>query len=235
MYKEKRILAIIPARGGSKGIKDKNIVMVNNKPLIYYTLEAAKQSQYIDKIIISTDSLKIKEVVEQYGFKIDSLRPEYLATDTAKLIDTVLYTINKEKEAGNNYDYIILLQPTSPLRTSNNIDEAIKLVIDKNEISLVSLTIVDNHPLFIRTLDETGCVKRLLNIDSTVRRQDLKPYYYVNGALYINDITYLNEYSSLNDNKLGYIMDKNNSIDVDDYEDIAYLNYLLHNKNLQTI
>lgn len=121
MYKNKKILAIITARGGSKGIPYKNIMNINGKPLIAYSIEVAKQSKYIDYILVSTDNNKIKEVSLQYGASVPFLRPEEISNDTAKSIDVVIHAINCLKESGEEFDYVLLLQPTSPLRTCKDI------------------------------------------------------------------------------------------------------------------
>lgn len=150
MYKDKKTLAIIPARGGSKGIPYKNIMNINGKPLIAYSIEAAKQSKYIDYILVSTDDDKIKEVSLQYGASVPFLRPEEISNDTAKSIDVVIHGINYLKESGEEFDYVVLLQPTSPLRTSQDIDEAIEILIKNEKESLVSVCEVEENPVLMR-------------------------------------------------------------------------------------
>lgn len=172
MYNDNKLLAFIPARGGSKGIKEKNIVDLCGKPLISYTIEAALKSEYIDKVIVSTDSDKIADVSKKYGAEIPFLRPAELSTDTAKTIDAVLHAIRTLKK-GENYDVLVLLQPTQPLRTYLDIDAAVKMFFEKNRKGLVSISPIDDNPLLIRTVDDDGALTSLLGVNSTCRRQDI--------------------------------------------------------------
>lgn len=216
-----KFLAIIPARSGSKGIKNKNIVDLNGKPLIYYSIKEALKSNYISDVIVSTDSEEIAKIAKNLGAKVPFMRPSFLATDTSKTIDTVIYSIEKLTEIGQEYDYVVLLQPTQPLRRSWHIDEAIELIINKKETSLISVSKVKEHPILIRKIDENGYVKNLLNESSTKRRQDFEDFYKVNGAIYINKIDEnLTKDTSLNDNKLAYIMDEKYDIDIDEHNDL---------------
>ena len=227
MYKNKKILAIIPARGGSKGIKNKNIIDLNGKPLIAYTIEAAKQSKYIDRVIVSTDSEEIRDVSIKFGADVPFLRPDELASDTAKTIDVLVHAVEKLEVQGEVYDYLVLLQATSPLRRDKHINEAIEQVIDNNLSSLVSVHEVDDHPLLVRSLDLDGRVNKLVDQDSTIRRQEFKKYYKVNGAIYINKITKQMKHLSLNDNEYAYIMEKEYCIDIDESTDLIFVKALL--------
>lgn len=227
MYKEKKILAVIPARGGSKGIPKKNITLINGKPLIQYTIDEALQSRYLDDIIVSTDSLEIASISKKLGAQVPYLRPTHLALDHSKSIDTLLHVIEEQNKLGFQYDYAVLLQPTQPLRKHWHIDQAIEKMISSNQSSLVSISKVKEHPLFIRELKEDGTVEPLLPNNSTVRRQDFPTYYRVNGAIYINKIKELNHNTSLNDNTLGFIMDSEYDIDIDELVDLELLKYKL--------
>ncbi|TDT51974.1 cytidylyltransferase domain-containing protein [Fonticella tunisiensis] len=228
MYKGKTFLAIIPARGGSKGIPRKNIINVNGKPLIQYTIDEAKKAQYLDRIIVSTDDEEIAEVSKKCGAEVPFLRPKELADDNSKTIDVLLHAINELVKQGNKYDYVVLLQPTQPLRKSWHIDESIKKIVESNEESLVSVTEVKEHPILMRTIDKNDRVENLLNVNSTVRRQDFPKFYKVNGAIYINKLNEnFNNYTSLNDNKLAYIMDKKYDIDIDEPIDLEIFEFLV--------
>ncbi|WP_208587515.1 acylneuraminate cytidylyltransferase family protein [Gracilibacillus suaedae] len=221
MYKGNTFLAIIPARAGSKGIPNKNIKQVSGKPLIQYTIDEAKKSKYLDRIIVSTDSSEIASISSELGAEIPFLRPKEYATDKAKTIDVLLHTINNFKQKNNHYDYVVLLQPTQPLRKFWHIDDAIQLLISNKKNSLVSINEVNEHPIFMRSIDENNLLVPILLEDSTVRRQDLKKYYKVNGAVYINKIDDTLGYeTSLNDNEVGYIMDQIYDIDIDTEEDL---------------
>ena len=229
MYKDKRFLAIIPARAGSKGIKDKNIIDLCGKPLIAYSIEAAIKSKYIDRVVVSTDGENIANVAKNYGADVPFLRPKYLAADTAKTIDTVVHCIEELKRQGDEYDYVVLLQPTQPLRESFHIDEAIELILDKNAEGLVSICKVKEHPILMRTLNEDRTMKTLLNSSSTKRRQEFEEFYRVNGVIYINKINEnLNRDTSLNDNKLPYIMDEKYSVDIDEFLDVKIAKLMIN-------
>ncbi len=186
MYKNNRILALIPARGGSKGIKNKNIIELNGKPLIWYTIIASLNSKYIDKTIVSTDSKMIATIAQSCGAEIPFIRPAEYATDTSKTVDVVLHAIQELKNSNEIFDDLVLLQPTQPLRTAEDIDSAIELFYQKGERGLTSVSQVDDHPILIRTINEEYELESLLKINSTCRRQDLPRYYRVNGCIYIN-------------------------------------------------
>lgn len=221
MFDNKRIIAIIPARGGSKGIPNKNIVEVCGKPLIEYTISAAKESCFIDRIYVSTDSLQIASVCQSCGVEVSELRPKELANDQAKTIDTIKYTLRLLELKNEHYDYVVLLQPTQPLRRVFHIDEAIQLIVPSQRESIVSVTEVSEHPIFMRSLNADGQLKPILNVSSTVRRQDLGTLYRVNGAIYINKVSHLLERNiSLNDNDYPYIMEKEYDLDIDTEEDL---------------
>jgi len=224
MYDNKTFLCVIPARGGSKGIPGKNITLIKGRPLIDYTIKEALKSKYLDRIIVSTDSESIASISRRCGGEVPFLRPSNLATDESKTIDAVLYTIKRLKQIGHVYDYIVLLQPTQPLRNVSHIDEAIKLIIQKNVNSLVSVSRVKEHPILMRTIDENGCLQGILNRNSTIRRQEFPEYYKVNGSIYINKVDdNLNYDTSLNDNLLPYFMDSKFDLDVDDRFDLEIL------------
>ncbi|MFJ7732320.1 cytidylyltransferase domain-containing protein [Lysinibacillus sp. NPDC097231] len=217
MYKGKRFIAVIPARGGSKGIPNKNIIEVADKPLISYTIEAALKSMYLDRIIVSTDSERIAEISRGSGADVPFLRPEELATDESRTIDTLIHVI---KNLPENYDYVVLLQPTQPLRKTIHIDKAIEQIIDKNQQSLVSVSMVKQHPILMRTIDKNGTLQPILNENSTVRRQDFKPIYIVDGSIYINKIDEnFTSKTSLNDNLCAYL-NKDLIIDIDNAYDL---------------
>jgi CMP-N-acetylneuraminic acid synthetase len=209
-----KFLAIIPARGGSKRLPNKNILKLNNKPLIAWSIEAAKDSKYIDTVVVSSDSNKILNIAKQLN--VDTLkRPDYLASDTATTIDTVKHTIKFYPD----YEYIVLLQPTSPLRNAKHIDEAIELLISKNADAIISVCESEHSPLWMNTLDKTLSMKNFLNKELINKRsQDLKKYYRLNGAIYICKTKKLLEQNTffLNDKIYAYIMDKKSSVDIDD-------------------
>ena len=232
MYRGKRFLAIIPARGGSKGIPHKNIMDLCGKPLISYSIEAAKRSKYIDYVLVSTDDVGIKEVSMKYGANVPFLRPEKISSDEAKSIDVVLHGIEFLKNHGEKFDYVVLLQPTSPLRTHEDMDSAIELILEKKENSLVSLCQVDENPILMRTIEENNLKPILQFNGDNLRRQDLPTYYIFNGALYINTVAMLlKENAFVNEKSIPYIMEKNKSVDIDTIIDAKLAEYILEEKS----
>lgn len=230
MYKNKKILAIVPARGGSKGIPQKNIYEIEGKPLIQYTLDEIKKSDLIDTCIVSTDCPKILEVCIDLKVDVPHLRPRNLATDNAKTIDVIVHELKLLESKNQIYDYVILLQPTQPLRSSIDIDNSIKLAIDKDYDSLVGVSYVKDHPLLIRKIGEEGKLENLLKVSSTVRRQEFSNYYKINGAIYVNKVTSLSSDTSLNDNEYPYIMDKYYDLDIDNFSDLEKFKLILQGK-----
>lgn len=230
MFNKNKILAFIPARGGSKGIKDKNIYPLCGKPLIAYTIETALASKYIDDVIVSTDSEKIAEVAKNFGAEIPFLRPKEFATDTSKTIDAILYTLAELSKCGRIFDDFMILQPTSPLRTTNDIDNAIEKYFKFDRKSLVSVSKVKDSPILIRNVIVEDKMEKLLEINSTIRRQDMPNFYRVNGAIYIKKISEIDEQTSFNDNEIPYIMSEENSVDIDEYLDLEIAKYFLNKK-----
>ncbi|MGP4105627.1 acylneuraminate cytidylyltransferase family protein [Virgibacillus sp. L01] len=229
MYNRKTFLAIIPARGGSKGIPKKNLVPINNKPLIQYTIDEALSSKYLDDIIVSTDDQEIAEVSKRLGADVPYLRPPKLADDHSKTIDTILHVIEEQGKLGYKNDYVMVLQPTQPLRKSWHIDEAIEKTVNSQLISLVSISKVREHPILMRTLNDNDTLENLLDINSTVRRQEYPNFYKVNGGIYINKIACLSQHTSLNDNETAYIMDDKYDLDIDEPYDVELFKWRHNN------
>lgn len=218
-----KILAIIPARLGSKGIKEKNIIDFDGKPLIYWTIDVALKCKFIDKVIVSTDSLKIKKISEKYGALVPFLRPSRLSGDKSKTLSAIRYTLRKlEKDENYFCDYVITLQPTSPLREKKNLDEAIKKILeDKSADSLVSCINVPHNFLPESLMKYRGIyIKSLSAGFSYARRQDKKNLLARNGAaIYITKKNRIDKYL-LGGKILPYLMEYKNSIDIDTKEDL---------------
>ena len=220
MYTNKTFLAIIPARGGSKRLPRKNILDLCGKPLIAYTIEAALKSKYIDKVIVSSDDDEILNISLNFGAETIK-RPVELASDTATTFDAIKHTIDNFEK----YDYIVLLQPTSPLRNEKHIDEAIELLEEKQADAIVSVCEMDHSPLWSNTLPKDGNMNNFLRDEVLNKRsQDLEKYYRVNGAVYICKTDKLLENKSffLKDNIFAYIMDRKSSIDIDEEIDFLF-------------
>ena len=222
----KTFLAIIPARGGSKRLPQKNILDLCGKPLISWSIEAALKSKYISKVVVSSDDEEILNISSNFGADIIK-RPYELANDTATTFDAIKHTINNLEK----YDYIVLLQPTSPLRNENQIDEAIELLEEKQADAIVSVCEMDHSPLWSNTLPKDGNMNNFLRDEVLNKRsQDLEKYYRVNGAVYICKTDKLLENKSffLKDNIFAYIMDKKNSIDIDEEIDFEIAKVLIN-------
>ncbi|ECX4036356.1 acylneuraminate cytidylyltransferase family protein [Campylobacter coli] len=216
-------LAIIPARAGSKGIKNKNLVLLNDKPLLYYTINAAKNSKYIDKIVLSSDGDNILEYGKTQG--IDTLkRPKELALDDTTSDKVVLHALEFYKD----YENIILLQPTSPLRTEEHIDEAFLKFRNKNSNALISVVEHDNK-ILKAFIDNDGVLKGICNNSFPfMPRQKLPKTYMSNGAIYIiKSNLFLVNPTFLQENTSYYIMDSKSSLDIDNEEDLRKANKIL--------
>jgi N-acylneuraminate cytidylyltransferase/CMP-N,N'-diacetyllegionaminic acid synthase len=228
----KKGFIIIPARGGSKGIKNKNIVDACGKPLIYYTINSAlrvKKHGLIDAVIVSTDSQKIADISKKLGADVPFLRPENISGDTAKSIDFMLHAIKYFEKKNIFYDYTVLLQPTSPLRSSEDIIGAINLFKNGKSDSLISVCREER-------VDETELYYKKDNIgmplspshNKGIRRQDLKPLFIRNAAIYITSTKYLKEKRRvISENPLLFEMPQERSLDIDTKEDLRMLRKIL--------
>ena len=224
-----KILAIIPARGGSKRLPRKNVLNLNGKPLIAWSIEAAQKSKYISKTVVTSDDEEILNIAKAY--RVDTIkRPKELASDTATTFEAIEHAIQSSEEI---YEYIMLLQPTSPLRDTKHIDEAIALLNVKDADAIVSVCEMEHSPLWSNTLDDDLSMKDFLKEEVLNKRsQDLQKYYRLNGAIYICKREKLLEAKSffLKDKIFAYLMDRRASIDID--EELDYeICQLLMNKN----
>lgn len=217
------ILAVIPARGGSKGVPRKNIRDLAGKPLIAWTIEAGKQSTFIDRLILTSEDPEIIEVAKQFGCEVPFVRPMALAADSTPGIDPILHALEQCK----GYDYVVLLQPTSPLRTAADIDAAIELMLEKNADFCVSVTEPEASPYWMYNLDDEGKLKPLLEQEKfAVRRQDLPKAFALNGAVYIARTDKLKETKSfLTDKTVAYVMPRERSFDIDTEIDFQLCTY----------
>jgi CMP-N,N'-diacetyllegionaminic acid synthase len=221
------MIAIIPARGGSKGLPEKNIKSLHGKPLIAYTIEAALKSKEVSRVILSTDDIQIANISKEFGAEVPFMRPVELATDTAMAVDTYKYTCQRlEKEENIRINEFIILQPTSPFRTAVHIDEAVEL-FKKNKADSVISYCKENHPIvWHKHLSETGQIKSIF--DKTIRnRQDERPTYFPNGALYIFKRDIIEQGIYITDNSYAYVMERKDSIDIDTLDDFKYAEFLI--------
>ena len=215
MINGKKVIAIILARQGSKRLVNKNILSFAGKPLIAWTIIEAKKSKHIDDIIVSSDSDEILKISKKYGSKIIK-RPKNLAKDTSNSYEAIVHIFENIHES---YGHVILLQPTSPLRTAEHISEAFELLIKKNADSIVSVCKMDHSPLWSNILPEDDSMINFIAEDVIDKRsQDLEEYYRINGAIYICKIEKCLDNGGffLKENIYAYKMPKNHSIDIDD-------------------
>ena len=235
MINNKTFLAIIPARGGSKRLPKKNILDLAGKPLISWSIKAAIKSKYIDKVMVTTDSDEIMEVAQKYGAEVPFKRPDYLATDMAIRPDVIKHTIDfYQNENQEKFDYIIFLQPTSPLRNETHIDNAIEYMFEKNADAIVSVCEVE-HPVQWSGLlpDNKDMSDFLDDLDIKSRSQDFPIYYRLNGAIFICDSHKFMESGCmvLKNNIFAYIMPQDVSIDIDTKIDFILSEVILNQKN----
>ncbi len=209
----KRVLAIIPARGGSKGLPGKNLRLALGKPLIQWTIEAALNARHVDHVILSSDDDAIITAASAAGCHVPFKRPAELATDQATTADVVLHALENMPA----YDLLVLLQPTSPLRSSLDIDRAIETLIAKNAPACVSIAEVEQSPYWMYRLGTTGQLLPILNLaERPTRRQDLPPAYTLNGAIYIADCNwFIRTKTFLSTETTAYLMPQSKSIDID--------------------
>ena len=204
--------ALIPARGGSKGIPRKNIKMIAGKPLIVWTIEAALRSSLLSAVVVSTDDLEIAEVARRAGAQVPFMRPAELAQDQTPGLDPVLHALDELPQ----FDSVLLLQPTSPLRTTDDIDGCLNLVTQKKAPSVVSVTEAETHPYWTYRLNTDQTMARFVDVAPVARRQDLPAVFSLNGAMYFADANWLRDSGSLvSAETLAYVMSKEHSVDLD--------------------
>lgn len=217
-----KLIAIIPARGGSKGLKDKNIRELNGKPLLAYSIEAAVSSRLFDTVHVSTDSKRYAEIAEAYGADEPFLRDAQNAGDSSSSWDAAREVLHKYGRRGKHFDICVLLQPTSPLRTADDIKAAYALFRTKKADSLTSVTEVD-HPIQWSFKLDDSCSMRdfAASPHKNSRRQDLEKHYRENGAIYIVGTSNIldSSFEFYTDRCAAYIMDRERSIDIDTLQD----------------
>lgn len=221
-------LFVIPARGGSKGLPGKNIKDLCGKPLIAYSIDIARAFVDDEHICVSTDSEKIKGVVECYGLSVPFIRPDYLATDTATSNDVLVHAVNFFKEKGRGYKRLVLLQPTSPLRSVNDVADSLALYRD--DIDMVVSVTKSHAPAVLCNEDENGYMQLIYNKTATGRQQ-LQEMYEFNGAVYVMNIQSLLEKGIAGfSKKVKYVMSKENSVDIDDIYDFYQVETIIKHR-----
>ncbi len=238
MYKNKKIIAIIPARGGSKGLKKKNIKLLCDKPLIAHTIENAKKSKYLDEIMITTDSEEIANIANEYGANTPFLRPEHLASDTATSFDATIHVLDfYEKELNKTFDYLILLEPTSPLREDDDIDNMIEKLLENSDSfdSLCSIGEINEHPSIVKKIEDNNLVPFCAQLELTTRRQDNQTAYFPYGVGYLVSTKALKEEKTFYTKRNNYYKIKRyQCYEIDDIFDfLAIENIMNYKKGLE--
>lgn len=222
------ILVIIPARGGSKGIPHKNIKPLNGKPLVHYTIDVARGISEDKDICVSTDDPEIIKCVEDYGLKVPFVRPADLATDTAGTYEVLLHALDYYEKQGKHYDVVLLLQNTSPFRTSEHVKEALKLY--RNDIDMVvSVNETRTNPYYnCFEEDKEGFLKKTVESDIFVRRQDAPKTYEYNGAIYVINAEQLKKMPlGKFTRRVKYVMDDLHSVDLDNMIDWKFAEFII--------
>ena len=237
MYKNKRIIAIIPARGGSKGLPNKNILEIAGKPLIAWTIEAALQSKLVDEVFVSTDSELIAEVAESNGISVPFLRPKEYAQDSSPTYECVLHVLQSFEKKGVYFDYVMVLEPTSPLRKKTDVDDSIRLLVDNEKSdTLVSVGEVQTeNPVIVKKISEQGTVWPYINIeDKFHQRQQFPEAYFPYGVSYISKVDYYKKEKTFysNNTTLPFYIERWQNYEIDDAIDFE-INQLLIQKYLK--
>ncbi len=229
-----RCLGLVTARGGSKGLPGKNVRMLGGKPLIAWTLEAAQKANSLHRTIVSTDDREIAETARRFGADVPFMRPAELAHDDSPHMDAVLHALTwLDEHEDDRPDYVVLLQPTSPLRTALDIDGAVALAREKNADAVVSVCPTHDHPYLVRRLTEEGTLEEFLPCSlAYARRQDLPPAYALNGAVYVirRDIL-LAQRTLLPPPTYAYLMSIERSLQIDTPWDLRMLESMLTGTN----
>lgn len=219
MIENKKIVAVVPARGGSKGILRKNIVLVAGKPLIAYTIDSARQSRYLDRIVVSSEDEEILGIAKALNVDV-IVRPHELALDETPGIEPILHAI----DCLPCYDYIMCLQTTSPLRQATDIDGAIEHCFAEKSKSCVSVCVASETPYWMYTISATSRLLPVTNGPAPTRRQDCPTVYKLNGAIYMAEVNWLKiSRQFITEETSAYIMSDVNSIDIDNHDDLKYL------------
>lgn len=223
------IMSLIPARGGSKGIPDKNIVDLAGKPLIAWTIEASLGSKNINRTIVSTDSEKIAEVAKKHGAEVPFLRPAEISGDKSPALLAIHHAL-KWLADNENYrpDYLVFLQPTSPMRNSQDIDEAFKVLHSKKADSVISVGEASPHPYLMKEITPDGRLKNFVADPEGKPRQTFPPVYVLNGAIYIVKVELiLNKNTFYSDKTYAYVMSQEKSLDIDSEIDLVIISKII--------
>ena len=221
-------IAIIPARSGSKGVKNKNIRLLNGIPLMGYTISAAIQSECFDEVMVSTDSVEYAKIAERYGATVPFLRTESTSSDTASTWDTAEEVLDEYRKNGRCFDTFCILQPTSPLRKSDDIIQAFKIYEEKATFAVVSVCEAEHSPLWSGQLQDNNELIDFIDFDNMKQRQAGGKFYRLNGAIYIvNFDRFKKDRYLYQKGSFAYIMPQERSVDIDSEMDFEYAELLI--------
>ena len=224
-----KVLGIIPARGGSKGVKRKNIKLLGGKPLVAYTILAAQGSKNLTKVVLSTEDDEISNISLDFECEVIK-RPARLAADDSTMISVVLHVLEILESKGENYDYVFILQPTTPFRHSEDIDETVRLIIKTGADSVIGVVrMYDHHPIRVKKIENNRLVPYCVEEDEEARRQDLPPAYLRNGAVYVVKREIIETGSLRGAFQYPYIMPPERSVNIDDELDFLLAEAVLKN------
>jgi len=232
MIKKHRILGIIPARAGSKGVSDKNIRLLAGKPLIHYTIQTALLSDGLDRIVVSSDSERILDFCKNFpGIDIPFVRPTHLSGDTAPMIEVVQHAVHYYTSVGETFDYVCLLQPTSPFRNDRLIDKAIERLIEEKGDSLTTVRQVPSqyNPHWTFKMDDNLLSRSMSSKAIIPRRQELPDAWYRDGKIYLTSIALVKQGTLLGGKMIGLVNDHETSVNIDTWEDWNMAEKLLKN------
>ena len=227
-----RILFVVTARGGSKGVPNKNIIDLGGLPLLAYKIIAAQRCGFDHRIIVSTDSEKIAAIATEYGADVPFMRPDYLATDTASSVDVISHALEwVEKNDDRAYDYVCMLEPSSPFLSYKDIDNCFNILLSSDADTLLGMRETEVAKVFIHTLDDNGGLSlfyEAIKDMKSIRRQDQAPEYTMNGCIYVAKTQYFKDHKLFHSiNSVPYIMPGEKSIEIDTMDDYRYAQYLI--------
>lgn len=229
MFAGRRVLCLVPARGGSKGLPDKNIAPLQGRPLIAWTIAAATGSAHVDDVVVTTDDDTIAAAAEAAGGRAPFRRPAELAGDAARMVDVISQALQALHESGDTYGWLLLLQPTSPLRTAAHVDAAFARLAASGGRAVVSLCETEHSPRWTGQLPPDGSMADFCGrAETRSNRQELGRFYRLNGAIYLADIDYWRAHHGfLGPKTYAYLMRQDESIDVDAALDLEFAEFLL--------
>ena len=232
MIDGKSVIAVIPARGGSKGLPGKNIKLLCGKPLIAWSIKAGLDSRYIDTVVVTTDSREIADIALMYGAEVPFLRPVELATDASTTFDAVKHTLNYyQDELQKKYDYLVLLEPTSPLREDDDIDNMLNKLQNKiiTADSIISIGEVHEHPSIMKRIDGEMLLPYITNLVQTTRRQDNSPAYFPYGVAYITKVdVFFKEKTFYTSRSCYYKIKRYQCYEIDDFFDFISIEGIMN-------